>query len=77
MGQEMPETKAKLEINVRHPLIRRLSSLQESQRDLAAMVARQLTDHALLAAGLEVNAGEVSEGMAELLGELLEQPGEG
>ncbi|MEE2733817.1 MAG: molecular chaperone HtpG [Verrucomicrobiota bacterium] len=77
MGQEMPETKAKLEINVRHPLIRRLSSLQESQRDLAAMVARQLTDHALLEAGLEVNAGEVSEGMAELLGELLEQPGKG
>lgn len=77
MGQEMPETKAKLEINVRHPLIRRLSSLQESQRDLAAMVAKQLTDHALLEAGLEVNAGEVSEGMAELLGELLEQPGKG
>ena len=76
MGQEVPETKAKLEINVRHPLIRRLSSLQESQRDLAAMVARQLTDHALLSAGLEVNAGEVSEGMAELLEELLEQPGE-
>jgi hypothetical protein len=40
------------------------------------MVARQLTDHALLSAGLEVNAGEVSEGMAELLEELLEQPGE-
>jgi len=72
MGQEAPESKAKLEINTRHPLIRKLSSLQESQRDLASKVAAQLTDHALLAAGMEVNAGEISEGMAELLGELLE-----
>ena len=72
MGQEAPESKAKLEINTRHPLIRKLSSLQESQRDLASKVAAQLTDHALLAAGMEVNAGEISEAMAELLGELLE-----
>ena len=34
MGQEAPEAKAKLEINTRHPLIRKLSSLQESKRDL-------------------------------------------
>ena len=72
MGQEAPESKAKLEINTRHPLIRKLSSLQGSQRDLASKVAAQLTDHALLAAGMEVNAGEISEAMAELLGELLE-----
>lgn len=71
MGQEAPEAKAKLEINTRHPLIRKLSSLQESQRDLAAQVATQLTDHALLAAGMEVSTGEISEGMAELLLELL------
>ena len=73
MGQEAPEAKAKLEINTRHPLIRKLSSLQESQRDLAAQVATQLTDHALLAAGMEVSTGEISEGMAELLLELLDE----
>ncbi|MEC9055165.1 MAG: molecular chaperone HtpG, partial [Verrucomicrobiota bacterium] len=72
MGQEAPEVKPKLEINTRHPLIRKLSSLQESKRDLASKVAGQLTDHALLAAGMEVNTGEISEAMAELLGELLE-----
>ena len=72
MGQEAPEAKPKLEINTRHPLIRKLSSLQESKRDLASKVAGQLTDHALLAAGMEVNTGEISEAMAELLGELLE-----
>lgn len=73
MGQEAPEAKAKLEINTRHPLIRKLSSLQESRRDLAAQVATQLTDHALLAAGMEVSTGEISEGMAELLLELLDE----
>lgn len=73
MGQEVPAAKAKLEINPRHPLIHKLAALQDSQRDLAAKVARQLTDHALLAAGLDVNAGDVSEGMSELLGELLEE----
>jgi molecular chaperone HtpG len=72
MGQGAPEMKAKLEINPRHPLIRRLAAIQEDQRDLASKVAAQLTDHALLAAGMEVNTADVAEGMAELLGELLD-----
>jgi TNF receptor-associated protein 1 len=75
MGQDVPETKAKLEINPRHPLIKRLASIQDSQRELADKVAKQLTDHALLAAGLEISASDVSEGMAELLEELLEDRG--
>ncbi len=75
MGQEVPETKAKLEINPRHPLIKKLAGMQDSQRELADKVAKQLTDHALLAAGMEVSAGDVSEGMTELLGELLEKVG--
>jgi molecular chaperone HtpG len=72
MGQDVPDTKAKLEINPRHPLIKQLAAIQDSQRELAGKVAKQLTDHALLAAGMDVNPGEVSEGMTELLSELLE-----
>jgi len=72
MGQEAPESKAKLEVNLRHPLIRRLASMHEDQGELASKVADQLTNHALLAAGMEVNTAEIAEGMAELLGELLE-----
>ncbi|MFP6865640.1 MAG: molecular chaperone HtpG [Roseibacillus sp.] len=72
MGQDVPDTKAKLEINPRHPLIKQLAAIQDSQRELAGKVAKQLTDHALLAAGIDVNPGEVSEGMTELLSELLE-----
>ena len=75
MGQDVPETKAKLEINPRHPLIKRLASIQDSQRGLADKVAKQLTDHALLAAGMEISASDVSEGMTELLEELLEDRG--
>ncbi|MBQ98133.1 MAG: molecular chaperone HtpG [Roseibacillus sp.] len=72
MGQGAPEMKAKLEINPRHPLIRQLAAIQEDQRDLATKVAAQLTDHALLAAGMEVNTAEIAEGMTDLLGELLD-----
>ncbi len=72
MGQGAPEMKAKLEINPRHPLIRQLAAIQENQRDLASKVAAQLTDHALLAAGMEVNTAEIAEGMTDLLGELLD-----
>ena len=72
MGQGAPEMKAKLEINPRHPLIRQLAAIQEDQRDLATKVAAQLTDHALLTAGMEVNTAEIAAGMTDLLGELLD-----
>lgn len=72
MGQDVPDSKAKLEINTRHPLIKKISSIQDSKRALADKVVKQLTDHALLAAGMEVNPSDVADGMTELLGELLE-----
>ena len=71
MGQEAPETKARLEINPRHALIKQIAALRSSDEDLAAKVMRQMTDSALLAAGLEVNPSETSGGMAALLEELL------
>lgn len=73
MGQEVPDSKAKLEINTRHPLIKQISTIQDSKRALADKVVKQLTDHALLAAGLDVNPSEVADGMTDLLEELLEQ----
>ena len=52
MGQEAPAPKVVLEINPRHEVIRNLNSLQQSQPELAVTVLEQLTDNALLAAGL-------------------------
>ena len=72
MGQEAPEAKAKLEVNPRHPLIRQLASLREERGELASKVADQLTNHALLAAGMEVNTADMAEEMAALIGDLLE-----
>jgi TNF receptor-associated protein 1 len=71
MGQEAPETKARIEINPRHTLVKQVAALRASDEDLAAKVMRQMTDSALLSAGLEVKPGEVSGGMAALLEELL------
>ena len=75
MGQHAPEVKARLEVNPRHPLIKKLAAMKGAQDELAGKVARQLTDNALLAAGLNVNASEVTDGMTELLQELLEHEG--
>ena len=72
MGQEAPETKAKIEVNPRHPLIRQLASMREDRGELASKVADQLTNHALLAAGMEVNTADMAEEMAALIGDLLE-----
>ena len=46
------EVKVELEINPRHPLIRKLSATKASDPDLAGLVANQLFDNALIAAGL-------------------------
>lgn len=75
MGQEVPETKAKLEINPRHPLIKRLSALHGDRAEVAEAVAKQMVDHALLAAGMDVNPGEVTDGMNQLLELLLRDGG--
>ena len=51
MGQELPEAKPKLEINAKHPLIKKISKLIKSDPDLAKSVSEQLTQGALLGAG--------------------------
>jgi len=71
MGQEVPPVKGKLEINPRHGLIKQVAALRETDEDLAAKVMRQMTDNALLSAGLDVEVADVGGGMAALLEELL------
>ncbi|MGE9266549.1 MAG: molecular chaperone HtpG [Verrucomicrobiales bacterium] len=73
MGQEAPEVKARLEVNPRHELIGRLFTLKGENEELAAQVARQLTDNALISAGLVKNPAQVLRGMTELVGELLKR----
>ena len=46
----LPEQR--LEINAKHPIIKHLATLRESDADLAAVVARQLFSNALISAGL-------------------------
>ena len=73
MGQDMPVTKATLEINPRHTVIHGLYELIESDKDTATLVAQQLTDNALLAAGLLENPHQMAARMNELIGKLVEK----
>lgn len=61
------EVKVELEINPRHPLIRQLSGTSEANPELAALVARQLLDNALISAGLLDDARETIQRMNQLM----------
>ena len=67
MGQEVPDAKVVLELNPRHEVIKNLSQLRESNEDLAKLVSEQLTDNAMLAAGMLDNP----QGMINRLHEIL------
>jgi len=61
------EVKVELEINPRHPLIRKLAATRESNPELAGLVASQLFDNALIAAGLLEDARDMVRRMNELM----------
>ncbi len=67
MGQEMPEEKPSLEINAGHGLVKKLSTLKDSDPELAEAIGTQLADQALLAAGLVENPQAVAARMNALL----------
>jgi molecular chaperone HtpG len=71
MGQEVPGVKPVLEINPRNALVKKLSHLRESNPEVADLVARQLVDQAMLAAGLVEHPQQLAAGMNELLEKLL------
>ena len=73
MGQSMPTTKATLVINPRHSVIHALSTLIESDEDTAKLVAQQLTDNALLAAGLLENAHQMAARTTQLIEKLVQK----
>ena len=50
--EEMEAPKVIMEVNPRHELIRRLAAVRESDAEAAGLVAEQMLDNALLAAGL-------------------------
>jgi len=61
------EVKVELEINPRHPLLRKLASAKDSNPELANLVARQLFDNALIAAGLLDDARDTVSRMNTLM----------
>ena len=65
-GQSMPDSKPVLEINVEHPLVKRLDGEADEQR--FAALANIVLDHALLAEGSQLdNPAEYVERMNQLI----------
>ncbi len=71
MGENAPEMKARLEFNPGHELVAKLNALRSENEEVAAQVANQLADNALLAAGLVKNPAGIVAGMNQLLGSLM------
>ena len=61
------EAKVELEINPRHSLVRKLAQAVDSNPELASLVARQLLDNALIAAGLLDDARDTVSRMNTLM----------
>jgi TNF receptor-associated protein 1 len=61
------EIKVELEINPRHPLVKKLSEAREANPELAKLVAHQLLDNSLIAAGLLEDARETIQRMNTLM----------
>jgi molecular chaperone HtpG len=61
------EVKVELEINPRHPLVRKLAETSAKDPELAKLVSGQLFDNALIAAGLLDDASETVKRMNALM----------
>ncbi len=61
------EVKVELEINPRHPLVRKLAEAKDANPELAKLVALQLLDNALIAAGLLEDARDTISRMNTLM----------
>ena len=67
MGQPVEEPKAVIEINPRHDLIKSLAECEKSDASKAQRIFAQLSQNALLAAGLVKNPAEVANSMNKLM----------
>jgi len=61
------EVKVELEINPRHPLVKKLAATKDANPELAKLVASQLFDNALIAAGLLDDARDTVKRMNALM----------
>ena len=61
------DVKVELEINPRHPLVKKLAEAKDSNPELAKLVAMQLLDNALIAAGLLEDARDTVTRMNTLM----------
>ncbi len=61
------EVKVELEVNPRHPLVKKLAAAKDADPDLARLVAHQLFDNALIAAGLLEDARDTVARMNKLM----------
>jgi HSP90 family molecular chaperone len=61
------EVKVELEINPLQPLVKKLAETQATNPELAKMVASQLLDNALIAAGLLDDARDTLKRMSALI----------
>jgi molecular chaperone HtpG len=61
------EVKVELEVNPRHPLVRKLAEAKDANPELAKLVSRQLLDNALISAGLLEDARDTISRMNTLM----------
>ncbi len=71
-GNEMADVEppVKLQINPRHPLIKNLAGLSDSNQELAEMISKQLLDNARIAAGLLEDPSTMVQRSYEILEQL-------
>lgn len=60
----------KIELNPRHPLVHKLDTLRDANPELAKLIAEQVLDNTLIAAGLLDNPRGMTQRIYELLGKL-------
>lgn len=71
MGQEVPESHPQIELNPKNDLVHRLVTLRTEDPDLAKLVADQITNTALLRAGMLDNPSDMAQSSQALLEKLL------
>jgi molecular chaperone HtpG len=67
MGQDVPESHPEIELNPRHALVKKLADLSQTDADLAKLVADQITNTALLRAGMLDNPADLADTSRALL----------
>ncbi len=73
MGQQVPESHPQLVLNPKSAIVRQLADLQESDPDLAKLLAGQIVDTALLRAGMLDDPSQLADNSQRLLERLLDR----